>query len=133
MSEHMKRPRTRGAVRSASGLSSVQIKSSTNRTLVFNRVPKDVISSIRRKIDSYREKTVPWRDAFKKDIQSIGEGALALRGARAREGMTQKKLARLLGTSQVYISQLENGKKEINKQTAIKLGTIFNIDYKVFL
>ena len=79
------------------------------------------------------KKTVPWRDAFKNDIQRIGEGAMALKGARAKEGMTQKKLARPLGTSQVYISQLESRKKEINKQTAMKLGKIFNINYKVFL
>ena len=133
MSARTKKPPTSRVTRRASGLSSVQIRSSTSGSFVFNDVPPRVISSIMDKIAPYREKAVPWRDAFKKDIQTIGEAALALKGIRAREGMNQKSLAKLLGTSQAHVSQLESGKKEINKKTAAKLGKIFNIDYKVFL
>ena len=74
-----------------------------------------------------------WKEAFKKEIKSIGEPALALKGARVKEGMTQKELAHQLDTSQAYVSQLEKGEKEINRSTAQALGEIFNVNYKVFL
>ena len=97
---------------------------------VPNRVALSIISIVK----NYEKKeTVGWREAFSKEIEDLGESALALKGARAKENMTQKKLAHLLGTSQVYISQLENGRKEINKHLAKKLEKIFNINYKVFL
>ena len=97
-------------------------------------VPTKIVSNIISIVKDYeREETVDWRGAFSKEIKELGESALALKGARAKENMTQKKLANLLGTSQVYISQLENGRKEINKQMAKKLEKIFNINYKVFL
>ena len=97
-------------------------------------VPSRIVSNIISIVKDYeKEKTIDWRDAFSKEIKELGESAIALKGARARENMTQKKLARLLGTSQVYISQLENGQKEINKQMAKKLEKVFNINYKVFL
>ena len=97
-------------------------------------VPSRVVSNIISIVKDYeKEEPVDWREAFRKEIEELGESALALKGARVKENMTQKKLAHLLGTSQVYISQLENGRKEINKQMAKKLEKIFNINYKVFL
>ena len=68
---------------------------------------------------------------FSKEIDKIGEPALMLKGACVKEGITQKELADRLGISQVYISQLENGRKEINKSLIKELEKIFNINYSL--
>ena len=122
------------AVKQVTGSSEIEIKSPMKkRARVFN-VPNSIVSTIISIVKNYEKKeTIDWKDAFSKEIEELGESALALKGARAKENMTQKKLAHLLGTSQVYISQLENGQKEINKQIAKKLEKIFNINYRVFL
>ena len=114
-------------------LSEVKIKLPMKKVRFFY-VPNSIVLNIISTVKDYEKKeSTNWRDVFSKEIEKIGESALALKDARVRENMTQKKLANLLGTSQVYISQLENGRKEINKQTAKKLEKIFNINYKVFL
>ncbi len=59
--------------------------------------------------------------------------AMTLRGARAKVGMTQKELAQKLNMAQSYISQIEQGKRQVNVSLAKKLAKIFNTDYRVFL
>jgi len=60
-------------------------------------------------------------------------GGVAIRGARGKEGLTQKQLAELTGIAQHHISEMENGKRPIGKETAKKLAKALNIDYRVFL
>jgi DNA-binding XRE family transcriptional regulator len=60
-------------------------------------------------------------------------GGVAIRGARGKEGLTQKQLAELTGIAQHHISEMENGKRSIGKETAKKLAKALNIDYRVFL
>jgi transcriptional regulator with XRE-family HTH domain len=76
--------------------------------------------------------SVPWREAYPEcsEAQLIGK---ALAGARYREGLTQMKLAELVGILQRHISEMENGKRPISKETAKRLGKVLNIGYKVFL
>ena len=134
MSEHMKKPRISGVRRTSKqgkGLSEVSIRKPMGKVLSF-KVPSSVASEILSWIED-RQESASWREAFSKDIEKIGGPALALKGARVKEGITQKKLADLLGISQVYISQLENGQREINKSMAKKLEKVFNVNYKVFL
>lgn len=45
-----------------------------------------------------------------------------IRGGRAREGWTQVELAKRLNVSKTVISDLENGRREISKKMAAKLG-----------
>ncbi len=75
---------------------------------------------------------VPWRDAYPEcsEVQLIGK---ALAGSRYREGLTQIKLAELIGIPQRHISEMENGKRPIGKEMAKRLGKVLNISYKVFL
>ena len=54
-------------------------------------------------------------------------------GFRAKFEMTQEKLAELLGTKQNRVSDLENGRREVSKEMAKKLGGIFEVPYHVFL
>jgi transcriptional regulator with XRE-family HTH domain len=60
-------------------------------------------------------------------------GGVAIRGGRGKEGLTQKQLAELTGIAQHHISEMENGKRPIGKETAKKLAAALNIDYRVFL
>jgi DNA-binding XRE family transcriptional regulator len=76
--------------------------------------------------------SVPWRDAYPEcsEEQLIGK---ALAGARYREGLTQMKLAELVGIPQRHISEMENGKRPIGREMAKRLEKALGISYKVFL
>jgi transcriptional regulator with XRE-family HTH domain len=60
-------------------------------------------------------------------------GGVALRGARKRETLTQKELARLVGVSQTHISEMEHGKRPIGKDMAKRLAKVLKVNYRVFL
>ena len=62
-----------------------------------------------------------------------GSPAMALRGLRGREDITQADLAARLGVSQNVISEMENGKRPISPKMAKRLGEEFDLPYKVFL
>ena len=79
------------------------------------------------------DKSVPWGEAFKEGIQEFPEVGLMLKGSRSKSGLTQKELATRLGIRPHHISEMEHGKRAISKNMALKLGKIFDVDYKVFL
>jgi DNA-binding XRE family transcriptional regulator len=56
-----------------------------------------------------------------------------LRGSRNREGLTQLELAEKCGISRHHISEMESGKRTIGKQNAAKLGSVLNVDPRLFL
>jgi DNA-binding XRE family transcriptional regulator len=59
---------------------------------------------------------------------------LALRGARHREGLTQRALAEVTGIPQRHISEMESGKRQIGRERAKKLAEALHVpDYRVFL
>lgn len=123
MSAHMKKLPT----------NSIQIEIGNNKKRVFS-VPKEKARGILSLLKEYEiEEAVDWRAVFAKDLENLSESALALKGARAKEGLTQAKLAKLLETSQPNVAQMEQGKREITKPMAKKLASIFNVGYKVFL
>ncbi len=74
-----------------------------------------------------------WRDILETKSDSYGEGAVALRGLRYRDGFTQQELANQLNIHRHHISEMENGKRTISKDMAKKLAKIFNINYRFFL
>ncbi len=55
-----------------------------------------------------------------------------LKTLRANNKFTQRELAEKLGVGQVYISDLESGKRMLNTQTLFKVVDIFNIDLNYF-
>lgn len=59
--------------------------------------------------------------------------AMALRGLRGKEELTQAELAARLGISQNRVSELESGKRPISVAMAKRIGAEFNIAYRVFL
>lgn len=80
-----------------------------------------------------KERPIPWREAFKEEIEAYGEGGLMLRGSRQKAEMTQSDLAQKMGISQHHISEMENGKRPIGKEMAKRLAAIFKCDYRKFL
>ncbi len=58
---------------------------------------------------------------------------MALRGARVKEGVTQRELAARLGITQGNLSRMETGKRPIGKGMAKRLGQALNLDPRVFL
>lgn len=59
--------------------------------------------------------------------------ATLLRGARTKEDMTQQELSDKTLIPRRHISEMENGKRPIGKQTARKLGEALKVDPRVFL
>lgn len=78
------------------------------------------------------QNTIPWREAFPEYAEEEYP-AVCLRGARHREGLTQKELAALAEIPQVHISMMERGKMAIGATRAKKLAKALSTGYKVFL
>jgi len=76
--------------------------------------------------------TIPWREAFKEYDDKAIPG-ITLLGARGKEGITQTELSEKTGIPQGHISEMENGKRQIGKNIAKKLGNALNVGYLVFL
>lgn len=89
----------------------------------------------RRKRATLRRKELPtpWREVYRKELEEYGEAALMLRGSRHKAELTQAQVAEALGISQHHISEMENGKRPIGKEMALRLGRLFKTDYRKFL
>jgi DNA-binding XRE family transcriptional regulator len=97
------------------------------------RVPAAKVIEVKEVLASYGalaedRDSVPWEEVYP-DFN----GSVALRGARKREGLTQKELARLVGGSQTHISEMEHDKRPIGKDLARRLAKVLKADYRVFL
>lgn len=92
---------------------------------------KEAFYIISRQTD--KEKSIPWREAFEEGVEQFSEIGLMLKGGRHKAGLTQKALADQIGVKPHHISEMEHGKRPIEKNMAHKLAKIFNIDYRVFL
>ena len=62
-----------------------------------------------------------------------GSPAMALRGLRGKEDITQAELATRLSISQNMVSDMESGKRNITVKMAKRIGEEFKISYKCFL
>ncbi len=97
-------------------------------------VPEDAAEAARKAIAPYIEEetsTIPWREALGLDDAELP--GRSLRGARAKEGVTQKELARSIGVRQEHISAMENNRRPIGKAMAKRLAEALKVDYRVFL
>ena len=97
------------------------------------RIPVTKVVEVKEVLASYgamasEPESVSWEEVYP-DFN----GSVALRGARKREGLTQKELASLLGVNQTHISEMEHGKRPIGKDMARRLAKVLKADYRVFL
>jgi DNA-binding XRE family transcriptional regulator len=67
------------------------------------------------------------------EIFPDGCPAMALRGLRVLEDITQSELASRLGISQNMVSEMENGKRSITPKMAKRIAEEFKAPYKAFL
>ena len=58
--------------------------------------------------------------------------ALTVREIRQKKGMSQEKLAELIDSHQVYISEIENGKKIPSLSVIYKTAQFFNLSLSDF-
>ncbi len=111
----------------------IQIKIGNSRKRVFS-VPKSKANGILMLLEEYEIKEAKdWREVFESELIELSNSALALKGARLREEMTQQELAEILETSQSHMALLESGNRAITKKMAKRLADIFDVGYKVFL
>lgn len=97
-------------------------------------VPIEAISHFESLLDKYEETdSVDWRIVAEDSIAKYKRAGMVLRGARYREDMTQKELAKLSGVSQENISRIENGKRSIGIKIAKKLAKPLKINYLLLL
>jgi DNA-binding XRE family transcriptional regulator len=97
------------------------------------RIPVSKLMEAKQALAAYgaiaeEPESVPWEEVYP-DFN----GSVALRGARKRQGITQKELAHLVGVSQTHISEMEHGKRPIGKDMARRLARVLKADYRVFL
>lgn len=90
------------------------------------------------KLEEFLEKcseseSILWEDLAKDRIAKYKKSGLALRGARYREGLSQKELAKRTGISQENISRMENGQRPIGEKVAKKLAKALRINYELLI
>jgi DNA-binding XRE family transcriptional regulator len=78
-----------------------------------------------------KSESISWEQLAKDDIAKYGKTGIVLRGARYREGLSQKELAKLTGISQENISKMENGQRPIGEKVAKKLAKALRIDFEL--
>lgn len=113
-----------------------------NEIEVRFRGPRTAVNKLRRMAQALELQYVIERHPAEKEIYRIEElssemawnsGGISIRGGRGKEGLTQKQLAELTGIAQHHISEMENGKRPIGKETARKLAAALKMDYRAFL
>ncbi len=70
---------------------------------------------------------------FDKHFSGQTKGSVALKGYRYRENLTQHQLSKLTGIPQRHLSEMENRKRGIGKENALKLAAALNCDYRGLL
>ena len=127
MSAPMKTRRTKGEIK-------IQVGEKKARLFI---VPKDRADGIVRLLQDFEVQEdaslIPWRETVQDLIEKYTEAGVALKGARAKAGLSQNELAEKLKIPQSHISDMENGRRPIGKKMAKRLAETLNVGYKVFL
>lgn len=123
MSAHMKQHPTK------SELIYKVIVEMPGRKKILSLVPAKHMQKLEAFLEKYaKSDAISWEDLAVDRIAKYTKTGLALRGARYREGLSQKELSKYSGISQENISKMENGKRPIGKKVAQKLSDILHID-----
>jgi len=92
--------------------------------------PQNVYAKVLKMLEGYDcqvERSIPAEELLDQTPGTM------LRGARFKEDMTQVQLAAASGIPRRHISDMENNRRPIGKQTARKLAEVLRVDYRVFL
>ncbi len=107
--------------------------SKTISVTVPNEIAEKVYRTIHQLFDFADIRIIDNSTLTIEDIFPDGDSAMALRGLRVREGITQQELAKRLSISQNRVSEMETGKRSISKAMAKRLESLFGVSYKAFL
>src|SRR5262245_50677112 len=97
-------------------------------------IPAKHVEKLKAFLEKYGESDfIPWEALAKDRIKKYGKASIALRGARYREGLSQKALAKKTGIRQENISKMENGQRPIGAKVAKKLAKSLRIDIELLI
>jgi ribosome-binding protein aMBF1 (putative translation factor) len=97
-------------------------------------VPAKHLQKLEDFLEKYGEsESIPWEELAKDRIAKYKKSGLALRGARYREGLSQKELSKRTGISQENISKMENGQRVVGEKVAKKLAKVLRIDCELLI
>lgn len=95
-------------------------------------VPAKHLQKLEDFLEKYGEsESISWEELAKDRVAKYKKSGLALRGARYREGLSQKALAKRTGVSQENISKMENGQRVVGEKVAKKLAKVLRIDFEL--
>jgi hypothetical protein len=130
---HTKKPPTK--TKSLVTRRSVDIKKESSNTMLFVSCPVSNANHIIQLLKKHGcvciNNEPEWYNA--KGLFAERTPANMLIGARSKENITQIQLSELTNIPRRHISDMENGRRSIGKQNAMKLGKALNIDYRLFL
>ncbi|MDR1242994.1 MAG: helix-turn-helix transcriptional regulator [Deltaproteobacteria bacterium] len=115
----------------AAGQGVITLTVPANNTVKIAEVIRSVLTLAGHKVKRVTGDGEEWVNAD--EVFPDGNPAMALRGLRGKEDITQAELAARLGVSQNVISEMESGKRPISQKMAKRLGEEFDLPYKVFL
>lgn len=98
-------------------------------------VPAKYLEKLEAFLEKYGqpEESILWEALAASRIAKYGKAGLVLRGARFREGLSQKELAKRCGISQENISKMENGQRPIGVKVAKKLAKALKINTELLI
>ncbi len=106
---------------------------------ITGNIPENLISGLRKEYGDANVKVerddvvnAMEMDWFK-ELASEGTPGKNLRFYRKLVGMTQKELAEKIGTTKQHVSDMENERKPISKNTAKELAKIFDVSPARFI
>jgi len=81
--------------------------------------------------DPHQEEFIPWREEFIEytDEEMVG---ITLKETRRLANLTQQQLSQLTGIPQRQLSEIERGKRAVDKKAAKQLAKVLEVDYRVF-
>ena len=82
---------------------------------------------------SGREQLIPAEKVLPELAVDSRRSATMLRGARHKAQVTQKELATFLRLPLAHISEMERGRRQIDRRLAVTLGRKLKCDFRVFL
>lgn len=97
--------------------------------------PAKYIGELETFLDKYSEvdSSVSWDKLAEERVAKHTKAGLVLRGARYREDISQKELAKRSGISQENISKIENGKRPVGIKVAKALAKALHIEANLLL
>lgn len=127
MSERMKMPHTKDYPCEV-------IVKMPGKKRIHSYLPITAVPQLEAFLNKYSEEdSVHWTEVAKEAIAKYKQAGMVLRGARFREDMSQKELAKRSGVSQENISRIESGKRSIGEKVAKKLAKPLKINYTLLL